>query len=65
VAREDGPRYEPPDAFAAPRYTGVKTFARCPLDSPAYDGPGAPTAVAASKIAYELLTLDVLATRPE
>ena len=35
MAREDAPRYEPPDAFAAPRYTGVKTFARCPLvDSP-------------------------------
>jgi hypothetical protein len=35
VAREDAPRYEPPDAFAALRYTGVKTFARCPLvDSP-------------------------------
>ena len=35
VAREGTPRYEPPDAFAAPRYTGVKTFARCPLvDSP-------------------------------
>ena len=31
VPREDAPRYEPPDAFAAPRYTGVKTFARCPL----------------------------------
>jgi agmatinase len=36
VAREDAPRYEPPDAFAVPRYTGVKTFARCPLvESPA------------------------------
>jgi agmatinase len=33
--------------------------------SPPYDGPGAPTAVAASNVAYELLTLDVLATRPE
>jgi agmatinase len=31
VASDDAPRYEPPDAFAAPRYTGVKTFARCPL----------------------------------
>jgi agmatinase len=31
VASHDAPRYEPPDAFAAPRYTGVKTFARCPL----------------------------------
>jgi agmatinase len=36
VSREDAPRYAPPDAFAAPRYTGVKTFARCPLvESPA------------------------------
>ena len=24
------PRYAPPDALLAPRYTGVKTFARCP-----------------------------------
>ena len=32
--------------------------------SPPYDGPGAPTAVAASNVAFELLTLDVLATRP-
>jgi agmatinase len=24
------PRYGPPDAFAAPRYTGIRTFARCP-----------------------------------
>jgi agmatinase len=30
------PRYGPPDASAAPRYTGVRTFARCPLvDDPA------------------------------
>ncbi len=29
--------------------------------SPPYDGPGAPTAVAAANVAYELLTLDVLA----
>ena len=29
------PPYGPPDASKAPRYTGVKTFARCPLaDSP-------------------------------
>lgn len=29
------PRYEPPDAFAAPRYTGVRTFGRCPhVESP-------------------------------
>ena len=35
MASDDAPRYEPPDAFAAPRYTGVRTFARCPLvDSP-------------------------------
>jgi agmatinase len=25
-----GPRYGPSDAFLAPRYTGVRTFARCP-----------------------------------
>ncbi len=25
------PRYGPPDALRSPRYTGVKTFARCPL----------------------------------
>jgi agmatinase len=25
------PRYGPPDASRAPRYTGVRTFARCPL----------------------------------
>jgi agmatinase len=29
------PRYGPPDATIAPRYTGVRTFARCPL----VDGP--------------------------
>jgi agmatinase len=30
------PPYGPPDASLAPRYTGVKTFARCPpVDSPA------------------------------
>jgi agmatinase len=30
------PRYGPPDAATAPRYTGVRTFARCPLvDDPA------------------------------
>jgi agmatinase len=26
----DGPRYQPADASKAPRYTGVRTFARCP-----------------------------------
>ena len=31
MARDGAPRYEPPDAFAAPRYTGVRTFGRCPL----------------------------------
>jgi agmatinase len=31
VAREDAPRYGPPDALTSPRYAGVKTFARCPL----------------------------------
>ena len=35
MASDDAPRYGPPDAFASPRYTGVKTFARCPL----VDGP--------------------------
>lgn len=36
VAREDAPRYGPPDALTSPRYAGVKTFARCPLvDDPA------------------------------
>ncbi len=35
VARDGAPRYEPPDAFAAPRFTGVRTFGRCPLA----DGP--------------------------
>jgi agmatinase len=28
---DDGPRYEPPDAFLTPRYSGARTFARCPL----------------------------------
>ncbi|MGH3077625.1 MAG: agmatinase [Gaiellaceae bacterium] len=28
---EDSPRYGPPDALTSPRYSGVKTFARCPL----------------------------------
>ena len=27
---EPGPRYGPPDASRAPRYTGIRTFARCP-----------------------------------
>lgn len=27
---EDAPRYAPPDGRTAPRYTGVRTFARCP-----------------------------------
>jgi len=31
VARDDAPRYGPPDALRSPRYAGVKTFARCPL----------------------------------
>ena len=29
----DSPRYGPPDASVAPRYTGVRTFARCPLQT--------------------------------
>ena len=36
VASKRRPRYEPSDALAAPRYTGVRTFGRCPLvDDPA------------------------------
>ena len=31
MTREGRPRYEPSDALAAPRYTGVRTFGRCPL----------------------------------
>jgi agmatinase len=31
VPTEDPPRYGPPDALTSPRYSGVKTFARCPL----------------------------------
>ena len=31
VPRDDPPRYGPPDALTAPRYTGPRTFARCPL----------------------------------
>jgi len=31
--------------------------------SPPYDGPGQPTAIAASNVAYEVLSLDVLAER--
>lgn len=30
MATEDPPRYGPPDALNSPRYTGVRTFARCP-----------------------------------
>ena len=32
--------------------------------SPPYDGPGQPTAIAAANVAFELLTLDVLAGEP-
>jgi hypothetical protein len=66
VARDGAPRYEPPDAFAAPRFTGVRTFGRCPVaDGPEGVGvavlrPAQPTAVAAANVAFELLTLDVL-----
>jgi agmatinase len=36
VASQRRPRYEPSDALAAPRYTGVRTFGRCPhVDDPA------------------------------
>jgi agmatinase len=31
----ESPRYQPPDALTSPRYSGVRTFARCPLA----DGP--------------------------
>ncbi|HUF00947.1 MAG TPA: agmatinase [Gaiellaceae bacterium] len=31
MPRDDAPRYGPPDALTAPRYTGPRTFARCPL----------------------------------
>jgi len=31
VPTADTPRYGPPDALTSPRYSGVKTFARCPL----------------------------------
>jgi agmatinase len=27
------PRYGPPDAFGVPRYTGIRTFARCPAST--------------------------------
>jgi agmatinase len=37
-----GPRYGPPDASKAPRYTGVRTFARCPAST---DWPNAHVAV--------------------
>jgi agmatinase len=30
VPGSETPRYAPPDALKAPRYTGVRTFARCP-----------------------------------
>ena len=30
VPGADPPRYAPPDALIAPRYTGIKTFGRCP-----------------------------------
>jgi len=30
VPGEDRPRYAPPDGRTAPRYSGIKTFARCP-----------------------------------
>jgi agmatinase len=36
VPGDAAPRYGPPDALTAPRYTGPRTFARCPLvDDPA------------------------------
>jgi agmatinase len=30
MANETRPHYGPPDASRAPRYTGIRTFARCP-----------------------------------
>jgi hypothetical protein len=32
------PRYGPPDASKAPRYTGIRTFARCPFVQDELDG---------------------------
>ena len=32
------PRYGPPDASKAPRYTGIRTFARCPFVDDDFDG---------------------------
>ena len=32
------PRYGPPDASLAPRYTGIRTFARCPFVEGDFDG---------------------------
>jgi agmatinase len=32
------PRYGPAEAWSAPRYTGIRTFARCPQVAPASDG---------------------------
>jgi len=29
----DRPHYGPPEAFHAPRYTGIRTFARCPAST--------------------------------
>lgn len=31
MASDGAPRFEPPDAFLAPRYTGVRTFGRSPI----------------------------------
>jgi agmatinase len=36
------PRYQPTDSSVSPRYTGVRTYARCPLST---DWPGADAAV--------------------
>ena len=32
------PRYQPADASRAPRYTGIRTFARCPQAAPTAEG---------------------------
>jgi len=42
VPTPDRPRYEPPDAFAAPRFAGVRTFGRSPV---ATDAEGVDVAV--------------------
>ena len=33
MSHETRPHYGPPDAWNAPRYTGIRTFARCPAST--------------------------------